>query len=181
METIKRLLLLTTCISLLITCTPYDIFRDDDYVTVTIPLEADFSVWNHTDWTDNRCGDYPNFFFTVEGDGQILNLGNITTRMTFCVNIDTGYYYDTVGSFVFDNGDKLFYEIPKGQIMPNEGDDSNYYQSIFDDLMIFTGGTGRFESASGDAMSNAFVHWGPDEWRTDFFSEGTLMIIQRKR
>ncbi len=181
MKTIKRFLLLTICVSMFTACTPYDIFIDDEYVTVTMPFEADYSVWDHSDYTDNQCGGHPIYFLTMIGEGEILHLGHMTTTMTFCVDVSTGYYYGTVGSFVFDNGDELFFEVPEGQIFPNIGDDADYYQTRFDDDMFFTGGTGRFQTATGDATSNAFVHDGADEWRTDFFSEGTLMFRKRKR
>lgn len=46
--------------------------------------------------------------------------------------------------------------------------------------MTFTGGTGRFEGASGEAMTNAFVHDGTDEWRTDFFPAGNLILVKGK-
>ena len=31
-------------------------------------------------------------------------------------------------------------------------------------------------SASGEALTHAYVHDGADEWRTDFFSEGFLVL-----
>jgi len=101
--------------------------------------------------------------------------------MTFCCDVTTGYYYNTVGSFVAANGDVLDFTIPEGQIVPNDEDNSAYYQTKFNDPIIFTGGTGRFEGASGMAYTHAYVHDGADEWRTDFFSKGTLILVKGKR
>ncbi len=126
-------------------------------------------------------GGPPNFFLTMLGDGEVMHLGEMTTTITFCVNTSNGYYYDTVGSFVFANGDELFFEIPEGQIYPNQGDNSDYYQTQFNDLLIFTGEQVRFEDASGDAMTNAFVHDGQDEWRTDFFTEGFIVLKKSRQ
>ena len=150
-------------------------------VLVSVPFKADFSVWDKSDYTDPSCGGYPVFVASMEGGGNTSHLGKMTVSMSFCVDITTGYYYDTVGTFVAANGDKLFIEIPEGQIIPNDEDNSSYYQTKFNDKMYFIGGTGRFEGASGEAMSNAYVHDGLDEWRTDFFSEGTLILIKGKR
>ena len=149
---------------------------DAEAVTVALPFKTEFSVWDHSDYTDTRCGDFPNFFLTMEGLGTATHLGKFTTRMTFCCNVVTGDYWDTEGSFVAANGDKLFIEIPTGQIVPNEGDDSDYYQTRFNDLGEFVGGTGRFDGATGSWYTNAYVHDGADEWRTDLFSKGTLNV-----
>jgi len=152
----------------------------DKEVFVTVPFKTDLSVWDVSDYTDTRCGEYPVFYLTMEGNGNITHMGKITTVFTFCVDTSTGYYYDTDVSFVAANGDELYAQIPTGQILPNEGENSDYYQTFFNDLMIFNGGTGRFQDASGEAYTNAYVHDGEDEWRTDFFSEGFLILKKGK-
>jgi len=200
MKTLKALLFLFAGIGLLISCSKSDeILPMDDplgsnlkramnkTVEVSVPFKADFSVWDHSDYTDQSCGGYPVFLLTMEGDGHITHLGKMTTRMTFCCDVTTGYYYDTEAIFVAANGDELYAAIPEGQIIPNDEDNSSYYQTKFNDPIIFTGGTGRFEGASGEAESHAYVHNdadgpdGPDEWRTDFFSTGTLILVKGKR
>ena len=153
-----------------------------DYpVTVEVPFKANFSVWDHSDYTDPRCGGFPVFFLTMKGSGTVTHLGVITTEMTFCCNVLTGAYWDTEGSLLAANGDELFIEIPVGQIVLNTGDDAAYYQTRFDDPAMFVGGIGGFEGASGSWTTNAFVHDGADEWRTDFFSTGTLVLVKGKR
>ena len=194
MKTLRRLLFLFAGIGLLISCSKSDDMLpiDDplgstlksaknESVTVSVPFKANFSVWDHSDYSDPQCGGPPNFFLTMVGDGNITHLGKMTTRMTFCCDVSTGIYTNTIGSYVAANGDELWFEILEGLIVPNEGDNSSYYQTRFDDPVIFTGGTGRFEDASGEAMTNAYVHDGEDEWRTDFFSTGTLILVKGKR
>lgn len=52
-----------------------------------------------------------------------------------------------------------------------------------------TSDAGRFEDASGEAKTHAYVHLPTDEyrhkgdelWRTDFFSTGTLILKKGKR
>ena len=200
MKTIKRLFFLFAATSLLISCSKSDeaLYMDDpqdgnlksakvEPHTVSVPLKAHFSVWNHSDYTDPSCGGYPVFTITMEGNGQISHLGNMTTRMTFCNDVSNGLYWDTDIIFVAANGDELYASIPNGQVVPNDEDNSDYYQAKFNDPMYFTGGTGRFEGATGTAYTHAYVHddadgpEGPDEWRTDFFSEGTLILVKGKR
>ncbi len=194
MKTLRRLLFLFAGISLLISCSKSDdLLPIDDplgsnlksaknkSVMVTVPFKADFSVWDQSDYTDRSCGIPPVYFLTMVGDGHINHLGKMTTVMTFCNDVSTGHYYDADVVFVAANGDELYATIEYGYIVPNEEANSLYYQAKFNDPIEFTGGTGRFEGATGEAMTNAYVHAGVDEWRTDFFSTGTLILVKGKR
>ncbi len=190
MKALIKCVFIVTGICLLMTCSKTDEFlnnnRDDNALksttkTVTVPFKANFSVWDHSNYENNSCGANPLRFLTMEGFGPATHLGKMTTTITFCCNTETGYYYNTTGTFIAANGEELFFEIPEGHIIPNVGDNSDYYQKKFNDRMIFTGGTGRFNGATGDAFTNAYVHDGTDEWRTDFFSTGTLILPKGKQ
>jgi hypothetical protein len=160
-------------------------------VEVTVSFKANFTVWDHSDYSDESCGGFPNFRLTMIGEGVATHLGKLTITMTFCCNVITGEYYDTEVIFTAANRDELYAFIPIGYIVDNDEENSNRYGSKFIDEMYFTGGTGRFEGASGIAMTNAYVHdpgWGDeyvkkgDEvWHTDFFSEGTLILANDKK
>jgi len=188
MKTLKKVFYALAFLSLFVACSKSDDFVNNDVSgynvkrgkvepkTVAIPFKSNFSVWDHSDYTNNSCGGFPVFFLTMEGHGTSTHLGQLSTTMTFCCNVITGEYFNAIGNFVAANGDILSFEIPIGYIIPNEGDNSEYYQTWFNDPMIITGGTGRFEGASGNLKTNAFVHDGTDEWRTDFFSTGTLTL-----
>ena len=189
MKTLTRLLFILACTGFIFGCQKSDDEIDDQPISqlknsqpvaVIVPFKANLSVWDKSDYTDTRCGGFPLFFLTMEGSGTSTHLGNLTTRFTFCCNVMTGEYSNTEAVFIAANGDELYARIPLGYIVPNEGDNSAYYQTIFNDPMTFTGGTGRFEGASGEAMTNAFVHDGTDEWRTDFFPEGNLILVKEK-
>ncbi|WP_346862408.1 hypothetical protein [uncultured Draconibacterium sp.] len=112
---------------------------------------------------------------------EITHLGEMTTYMTFCVEDATSMYALTeLGYFVAANGDTLFVDIPVGQVLP--GSEKEGYVAHFNDTMYFMGGTGRFEGASGMAVTNAFVYVGDGtEFRTDFWSYGHLTLIKGKR
>lgn len=160
-------------------------------VEVTVPFKANFTVWDHSDYSDESCGGFPNFRLTMIGEGVATHLGKLSANMTFCCNVITGEYFDTDVIFTAANGDKLYASIPIGYIVDNDEENSNRYGSKFNDPMYFNGGTGRFEGARGMAMTNAYVHdpdWGDeyvkkgDEvWHTDFFSEGTLTLAKGKK
>ena len=106
--------------------------------------------------------------------------------MTFYFNIETGYCYNTQGSFFAANGDELRFVIAEGSAVPNNQYNSDYLQSKFNDRMEFDGGTGCFKGASGEAFTNAYVHDAvpndeADIWHTEFFSEGNLVLKKGKR
>ena len=149
--------------------------------TVTIPFKANFSVWDESDLTDIRCGEFPNFFLTMNGFGKATHLGKSFVNATFCCDVLTGAYQNTLYTFVAANGDELYGETITGQIIPNNDVNSSYYQTKFNDTIVITGGTGKFQGASGMVMSNAFVHDGAEEWRTDFFPEGTINLKKGRK
>jgi hypothetical protein len=190
MKALIKQVFITACFCLLMACTKTDEFlnnsQDNNELksstrTVTVPFKANFSVWDRSDYTNNSCGGNHSVFLIMKGSGPATHLGKMTTTMTFCCNTQTGYYYNTTGNFIAENGDQLFFEIPEGQIIPNKNDNSYYYQKRFNDRMIFMGGTGKFEGATGEALTNAYVHDGRDEWRADFFTIGTLTILTGKQ
>jgi hypothetical protein len=193
MKTLLKFMLVLACISLFVTCQKSDQILDDlsdgtlkkaQPITVSVPFKANLTVWDHSDYTDRSCGDPPVFLLTMEGFGTSTHLGRLTTKMTFCCDVSTGIYHNTDIVFVSANGDELYCQIPIGYIIPNEGENSEYYTDRFNDPIIFNGGTGRFEGAKGDALTNAFVHYPVDEndvWHTDFFSEGTLVMVKSEK
>lgn len=180
MKTKLSFILLVICLSLMGGCSEYFMENGKSNLKI-VPFKADFTVYNHSDITDRSCGDMPIFFLTMQGEGNITQMGKITTTMTFCNNMDDGSYWGTTGWFVAANGDTLFFEIPEGQILPNDESNSDYYQAKFNDPMYFTGGTGKYEGASGMAMTKAYVHDVPEEWHTDFFSTGKLILVKNKK
>ncbi|MBN2173833.1 MAG: hypothetical protein JW731_06865, partial [Bacteroidales bacterium] len=108
-----------------------------------------------------------------EGGGTATHLGKFTHHFEFCCDWASGIYPGPSGYmkayFVAANGDSLFVDI-EGQVMDGRLDhhpeDVNSY---FTDPWEITGGTGRFEGASGQGMTddynrdsypaNSFHHW----------------------
>jgi len=161
---------------------------------VTVPFKANFTVWRALPPGTGECGEgSARETMMMKGEGDATHLGQIQEIfMTFCtaptpdVILPINYWFVETGKFVAANGDELHFVIESGQIMPYTGDDSKY-QLRFDDDMVFIGGTGRFEGASGSAKTNAYVHAGSndndgeDPFYTDFImNEGTLTLVKGK-
>jgi hypothetical protein len=159
--------------------------KDGETKMVTVPFKADFSVGRLLPPGEGEsCGEDMSRE-TMGGGGNITHLGKMTTFMTFCVVNGTGEYsFSELGYFVAANGDSLYFNIPIGQVLP--GADKEGYHAHFNDAIYFMSGTGRFKGATGKALTNAYVDAdtdgdGPDEFRTDFFSEGTITMMKGKR
>ncbi len=196
MKTLKKLLFLFVAIGLLAACEKND-WGDETpgknlkksakhSALVTVPIKANFSVVPESGVLDDTYPEY-GLKLTMVGEGTMSHLGKMTTRMVFwseLSNTPVGPYGHGTGSFVAANGDALFFVINDGLIIWNEMDNADFYLTRFNDEILITGGTGRFEGASGIIMSNAFVHFPADEndyWHTDFFSYGTLVKEKGKK
>lgn len=160
--------------------------KNNEAKMVTVPFKAHFSVWRDLPPGEGEACEEGTFRETMVGHGEMTHLGEMTTYMSFCVNPTNGMYaFTKLGKFIAANGDELYFDVPAGQVLPNMGDNNDFYMLHFDDMLYFIGGTGRFEDATGTATTNAFVHTGsegigPEEFRTDFFSEGTLTLKKGK-
>jgi hypothetical protein len=194
MKTLKKLLFLLVGIGLLAACEKND-WGDETpgknlkksakhSALVTVPIKANFSVVLESGVPDDTYLEYP-YKLTMVGEGTMSHLGKMTTRMVFWAEGGAvGPYGYGTGSFVAANGDELHFEFDEGLIIMNEKDNSDFYLTRFNVEFLITGGTGRFEGASGIIMSNAFVHFPADEndyWHTDFFSYGTLVKKKGKK
>ena len=196
MKTLKKLLFLFVGLGLLTACEKNN-WGDDapgntlnkgpkHSVLVTVPVKAEFSVVPESGVPDDTYPEYA-LKLTMVGEGTMSHLGKMTTRIVFWVEAGmspVGPYGYGTGSFVAANGDELHFVINDGLIIWNEMDNADFYLTRFNDEILVTGGTGRFEGASGCIMSNAFVHYPADEsdyWHTDFFSYGSLILVKGKK
>lgn len=63
-------------------------------------------------------------------------------------------YNNGEGVFIAANGDELYFTI-EGAVLHSDHPDYNFE---FQDPFTFTGGTGRFEGASGSGTTDSFVN-----------------------
>jgi len=193
MKNLKLVLLLVTGFCLLTACEKNVHYWGDDSpgntlkngpetsLLITVPLKGDFTVVPEAMMPDETYEEY-GFKLIMAGDGTMSHLGKMTTRMIFWAEGGpVGPYGYGSGTFVAANGDELYFEFDEGLIVWNEKENADFYLTRFNDPIQFSGGTGRFEGATGSMMSNAFVHYPDpnvegDFWHTDFFSYGTLTM-----
>jgi hypothetical protein len=184
MKTMARFLMFLVCAGSLVACTedsipPHGTPADDMGVFTTI-FNADFSVWDHSDYAGGCCANAPICYLTLVGHGNGTPIGFLNAKFSISCNKSSGTYSDGFGMFVAENGDELYFFVKEGHMLPNTGENCDVYDTCFNDLAEFNGGTGMFKGATGFFHTNAFIHNGMhDEWRTDFFSYGTLKTLHR--
>lgn len=204
MKTLKKILLFIAAICLILSCSKSDgIFEGDDInvslkngkavsKTVTVPFDARFTgeyLWMGPHPDHPECGvwdpDNGEFWALVinAGEGTATHLGHFTYRFEFCCNWLTGVYPGpsnyVSGHFEAANGDLLFI-MSYGQVFEGRLEDHpEYVNSYWRDPWLITGGTGRFEGATGSGFT--------DDYNSDLdpYSHhhwtGTITMVKGKR
>jgi hypothetical protein len=158
--------------------------------TVTVPFKADFFTLRDYSVTPD-CSAYGNFNvgnYQV-GGGEGTHLGAFTTTISFCGPPGEFKYTGGEGVFVAANGDELYFNIPPAGVIGQiyQIFDDPYYELWFGDAFEFTGGTGRFEGATGGGITDSWVNlieggWSnfPDgfipEHQTDHVFKGEITL-----
>lgn len=100
----------------------------------------------------------------VEGEGTGTHVGHSMIHFDFCVTpyftpdgqLDHGDYGNSDAYIVAANGDLLFVSV-EGTVYPGRLDDHpEHVVSYWRDPFVITGGTGRFEGATGGGMTNDY-------------------------
>jgi len=185
MKTFVKIFLVAAIISLLAGCDKTDEFSKVEnlqlkkaQVMVTVPFKADFvGTYQEGIVPCPECGPW-NFeegeawgLVQNEGIGNGTHLGKFTAYFEFCANFLTGEYPGNHQKawFVGANGDTLFTsgtgQVINGRLDYHPEDVNSYWKDPF----IITGGTGRFEGATGSGWTddynrdsypeNSFHHW----------------------
>ncbi|MDX1647646.1 MAG: hypothetical protein R3304_10915 [Longimicrobiales bacterium] len=98
---------------------------------------------------DGRCSTLSDFVISFAMTAEATHLGRVTAHFEHCtqVDFDTGasYLTDGVATLVAADGDELHARYATAE----EPDDA------FDEMVVFDGGTGRFEDATGTALGNS--------------------------
>lgn len=150
--------------------------------TLELPFKANFFTkrdYSIEDEGPSYCTQDPYLGFNYQvGEGEATHLGRFSVTIKFC---GAGFdYTNGDGVLVAANGDELYIGLIEiGHILPYE---HPLYELQFQDPFIFTGGTGRFEGASGGGMTDSFVDLFDDEGnflpehQTDHYWSGTLIL-----
>lgn len=151
-----------------------------------VPFKAVFYTKRSYEPGPGGCSEAPYLSYNLQiGEGYGTHLGKFSTTIWFCGN---GFDYKSgEGVFIAANGDELYFQVPSpdviGHILPYE---HSLYEYTFADPFIFTGGTGRFEGASGGGTTDSYVDLFDDEGnliaehQTDHTWKGTLVLPTKK-
>ncbi|WP_242131224.1 hypothetical protein [Aestuariivivens marinum] len=117
------------------------------------------------------------------GNGNATHLGNFTTDLKFCFHIvlneqgmpdfanGMGEFTGGASAIEANNGDLLYTKGRGSQVMPIQDD---IYILEFFHVVDITGGTGRFENASGQFVNHGMVR--ADGTGTDHTQEGIIIL-----
>jgi hypothetical protein len=159
-----------------------------DNATVTVPFKADLFTDETSAVPDaDRCGAFspstnPVLLNTQEGSGEATHLGRFSAVATFCINIgdlldddrltegESLPFFDVVWTLTAATGDELWLA-GDGEVKPSGNPDFDFE---FTTPFEITGGTGRFEGASGSGISHSFVD--REISRTQHQWSGTLTL-----
>ena len=128
----------------------------------TVPFKSDRYFFHSTGVVaDPDCSAPGERRAQLAGDGTATHLGNYTVTLSFCARAG-GVLTDGRGTFVAANGDQLNFVFDgRSVVIPPTS-------VQFTSFATFTGGTGRFENATGDAISTGIVDrstgLGTGEW-----------------
>ena len=193
MKTLIRFVCCAACIALFATCQKADQVMDDlsgvqlkqaQPITVTLPLTVEgYTFFKSISDDPDECGVYPIQKVVVEGPMNGNQLGRFIFQTTFCNNVETGEILSGTGAFIAANGDLLFPVTNEmTPVLPADENDPPYYAQKWDGKGIFTGGTGRFEGASGEYIMHGYNSNRPGEENMSFhYWTGTITMVKGKR
>lgn len=190
-------LLIGVPIFILIGCSPsedqdleYELFHSEKMlqsIAVEIPYKAKFVTVQAEDAFNEMClFNSPSDFWVLDhqlGSGNATHIGNFTTDLRFCFHVvldENGapYFEGGFGEFngatsviEANNGDKLYTEGTGSKIKPSQKEG---YLFEFEHLINITGGTGRFENATGEIINYGNVR--ADGTGTEHVQEGTIIL-----
>lgn len=107
----------------------------------------------------DKCGSFPPFFNVInQGKGTGTHFGKMKSHFDFCVDITDSSYPNAFEEAYFEDkdGDKLFVYVT-GFVIPGRiAGMPSYASSYFVDPFTITGGTGKFEGATGNGYTNDY-------------------------
>lgn len=172
MKTIVKIFFLMAVISFVAGCSKTDDQISNEskskLVTVTVPFEANLLGEITTLDSENpECKDKGYAYHViVKARGTATHMGLVSITFDFCTlgppdpNIPGSYYTYAASSTVLvaANGDKLFLDIGGSSgILGRTDDHPDYVTDYWRDIATITGGTGRFEGASGKMQIDDFT------------------------
>ncbi|MDT8417030.1 MAG: hypothetical protein RQ864_04395 [Lutibacter sp.] len=175
MKTLLKIFFLMAVISLVAGCNETDEFNtDEDFQLksaqpreITVPFEVNLlGELVSFDQEDADCtGEGYLGRVILDASGTATHMGKVSLTFNFCAlgpdDPDVpGEDYKYAGSeavLVAANGDRLFLYLEGGTVIIGRTDDHpEYVTDYFRDIVTITGGTGRFEGASGELQMDDY-------------------------
>ncbi|MBN2699079.1 MAG: hypothetical protein JXR52_09640 [Bacteroidales bacterium] len=156
----KNLVPCAVCIFLISACSQ----------TITEPFEADFTGNYVSYLPDAKCGECPVdtagnpvgpecwTMVINEGSGTSTHLGNFTHYFEFCGDDLSGIYPGDhmIAYFIDENGDTLKVSCAGKVLVGRTKDHPEHVNSYWKDPFVIEGGSGRFEGATGEGMTDDY-------------------------
>lgn len=106
-----------------------------------------------------KCGDFPPMVNVINiGEGSGTHFGKVKSHFDFCVDTTDSSYPNPFEEAWFEdeNGDKLYVYV-EGFVLPGRVPGMpSFATSYFKDPFIITGGTGKYDGATGSGMTNDY-------------------------
>ncbi len=151
---------------------------DKESKMVTTPFVVEF-VGTYTDpgSTTEKC----DMNVIVDGNGKGTHIGNATIHFDFCVTpfFEDGYaaYGNTESYIVAANGDMIFIDLEGKVVFGRTDDHPEYVTSWWQDEFFITGGTGRFEGATGSGWTNDYN--SSEDPNSHHYWQGTISMKKK--
>jgi hypothetical protein len=164
-------------------------FKKSEVKTVTVPFKASF-MGTYRESNVEECDPSFNCKAGVDYEGNGTHLGKFTGSFDFCAcggpnpEHPMGFAYEGSGTvMIAANGDELWVDFPDGgfvNMTQPEDNQPEYVASWWKDPFVITGGTGRFEGATGGGMTDDYNHY---DYPTNSFHNwtGTISLVKGKR
>ncbi|WP_186755819.1 hypothetical protein [Echinicola salinicaeni] len=154
---------------------------------LAVPFKARMQTSQADDALSELCSfTSPADFWGLEhqvGGGNATHMGNYTIDLKFCFHVvlneeglpdsESGFGEFGGGDAVIEanNGDLLYSYFDEGVLVPVQDENYDYE---FVTIFHITGGTGRFENASGEITNYGYVK--ADGSGTDHIQKGTIIL-----
>ena len=171
----KKSFLLLIVLALCLGCNNEDVLEFDNSITtadaiskkndissktVTLGFNLVFTgTYEYQGPDEAKCGTFPPMVNVINvGEGTGTHFGKMTSHFDFCVDV-TDFSYPNgfeEAYFMDEDGDMLFVYVEGFVLGGRVPGMPSFATSYFKDPFIITGGTGKFEGATGSGMTNDY-------------------------
>jgi len=180
METLLKLLLVIPIVLMLTGCPgPEIIISESPPYAFTLNADFNTTFYKSMLWEDGYAGlKGPVCQLIQKGSGMDEEIGNFRIELVCCWSSVDGTPGSSGGYITDGHGGTLYIECEEE--LSGSGFPSDYpnNQTVINGKIQFTGGTGRFEGATGDGVMACTVNTGVSEATMAHHWEGSIKCIK---